>query len=60
MIGNLSRRVINLVSFKSRLSRGYLSSAEKIPADSDVAKLAREKKKKELDEKHNTGGSELT
>ena len=60
MIGNLSRRAINLVSLRTRIARGYLSSAEKIPADSEVAKMAREKKKRELDEKHNTGANKLT
>jgi hypothetical protein len=38
------------------LRRTYLSSAEKIPADSEVAKLAKERKKKEMADKLENGG----
>lgn len=42
------------------LTRGYLSSAEKIPADSKVAELAKAKKQKEMAENAEIGLSILT
>lgn len=51
----IQRMIKTSPNLRKMIFRGYLSSAEKIPADSEVARMAREKKLKELKESDKGG-----